>query len=168
MELNTSTLTPLQRQMAERLKVSTLTPGFYQPSASVREGIHRVVMAGDTPVLAVGPDNCPYSEKQAEALAKSPKLAKALRTMGFEGDLSATTKKGADLGLPDTCAAMIVKPTGEVVEGTSLDKQQVHQMNSFVTLPPEKGQTLAALICTDNELLHILDPWAPALPTSGA
>lgn len=128
------------------------------------QATHCTVVVGGTHVIALGPKECPYSREQANALAASDRLKQALSILEIEGEMFSGSLEGSHIDWPETCAGVVVKKSGEIVEATPMDKPLLGDLNTIILLPTEKGQALASLLCTDNEILHILDPWAPSLP----
>jgi len=81
---------PQRQDLAQCLAASTITPGMigFATIESLREGFHCAVFVGDAPVILTGEIFCEVSKAQANALARSPEVARLLKCAGHAGEIT--------------------------------------------------------------------------------
>jgi putative DNA primase/helicase len=155
---NAMPLNPYQVELARLLKVSTLTPGHYTPSANLRTGRHVAVFAGYCPVVLCGPADDEESVNQARFLAGS-KLARRIFTepSGKAGDqLRVGVVDGRDLSWGQTLSAIVSKPSGQIEIGDG-------EGPLIAILLDDPDGIRASALCIMTETARAFDPAAPEL-----
>lgn len=143
-----------QNQLQEFLKASTVTPGLYSPSHSVRFGDHVAVMVDGSPILLTGPAGDQESISQAEAFVSSKAFSQAVKALDISGDLSVEAVSGESISWPSSCEAVVQSEPG-VVESSG--------DGGLMTINLSQHRGLTTLLCTNTELARIIDPEAPEM-----
>ena len=142
--------------LAHRLKLSTLTPGCYQPSESVKTGKHAAVLLGSIPVILCGPSEDYDSIELASKLSQSSRLQALFSLYGLSGAISNGVCNGRDIVWKDCCSAIVAKNTGLVEDGS--------ESGPLISIILEdQNNAIATACCTDQEISRIFDPSCPDL-----
>ena len=153
MELNA-----YQTELARLLKLSTLTPGSYSPSATMKEGNHAAVFVDETPILLCGPVDDPESVQQVEALVANQQFQKALRAAGKIGELHGGNLSGSNFDWPDQIAAVTAKQSGEEVSTNDPGDGPIVAM-----VLDDPHHALTTLCCVNTSMARIFDKTVPVL-----
>lgn len=144
--------------LADKLAASSLTPGTYQPSFSVKNDEHAAVLVSGTPLILTGPADDAESIRQAECLAVSPEFIRMVRVAGLTGGITVSAIRGGDINWPKQCDAIVSKPCGQVEHG--------NEDGPLMTIIlGDSMQPLATAMCVTTTVAQVIDPFAPNLDT---
>lgn len=142
-----------QKMLMERLALSTLTPGVYTPSETMKAGTHIAVFIGENPLILTGPIDDSASQEQAQALAKSDAFAALVKKSGYIGRPRVGEITGNSIDWKDKYSAIVAKESGEVEYG--MLKGDLMAVILADDLP------LATVMCIDSEIAKAIDPLSP-------
>lgn len=145
-----------QTRLAELLKLSTLTPGFYTPSERVKHGSHAAVFSGDTPIFLTGPSDCEISVSEAFALTRSQMFVIGLENIGITGELTSGVISGESIQWKNSYSSLVRSESGTVEEGDDNNGELI-----AINLLDRKE--LTALMCINTSLARIFDENCPEL-----
>lgn len=143
---------PQRQDLAQRLAASTITPGSigFATIESLREGFHCAVFVGGAPVILTGEIYCEASKAQAEALARSPEVARLLKCAGHSGEINPGWTSGHHVTWGNQEYAVVDKPpTGEV-------SQHGDPGDLIAVVLGDRDGRIATALCVIPETINIL------------
>ncbi len=146
---------PYQEKLLELLELSTLTPGTYVPTDSVKSGEHWAVMVDDVPVYLAGPADCAESMAEAKNLAQTIEFKVALGAMNRDGDVTYGMVSGSEIDWQEGYSAVVRSESGQREE--SLDNDELVGINLL------NEPALTVWMCVNTVMAQILDPDCPEL-----
>lgn len=146
-------LTPEQKELMDRLALSTLTPGVYTPSEAVKTNMHVAVFAGDKPLILTGSFDDKSSIEQAQALAKSPVFQRLVEKSGYTGALHVGDIHGNQIEWKEKLSAIVAKESGKVETG--------QEKGDLMAIVLADDLPLATVMCVDSEIAKAIDPLSP-------
>jgi N12 class adenine-specific DNA methylase/antirestriction protein ArdC/phage/plasmid primase-like uncharacterized protein len=148
--------TAYQAELARLLKLSTLTPGNYEPSEAAKTDNHAAVFVGDEAVILCGPSDDPLSVSQADALAASPQVQNFYRAAGYTDQFYSGVVSGSHIQWGMIESAIVSKPSGLVELGDDIGPLIAVVLN-------DPKQALTTTLCVTTATARILDPDVPEL-----
>jgi hypothetical protein len=146
----------LADKVSRLLRLSTLTPGGYAPTAEVRSAFHAAVFCGDQALVLCGPSDDEASVKEASALSSSKAFKKLCAFSGRKGDITQGFISGKAIPWKSQEFAIVKSISGVVETGEGSGKLIALVLNDV------EG-TLTTLMCTTTEIARIFDPQVPDL-----
>lgn len=147
------TIAPEQKELLDRLALSTLTPGVYTPSEAVKTNMHVAVFAGDMPLILTGSFEDHASIEQAHSLAKSPVFQRLVEKSGYAGELRVGDIHGNEIDWKDKLSAVIAKESGKIETG--------QEKGDLMAIILADDLPLATVMCVDSEIAKAIDPLSP-------
>lgn len=150
-------ISPEQKELLDRLALSTLTPGVYTPSEAVKTNMHVAVFAGEKPLILTGSFDDKSSIEQAHSLAKSPVFKRLVEKSGYTGALHVGDIHGNQIEWGEKLSAVIAKESGKIETG--------QEKGDLMAIILADDLPLATVMCVDSEIAKAIDPLSP-LPTA--
>lgn len=147
------TITTEQKELLDRLALSTLTPGIYTPSEAVKNNMHVAVFAGEKPLILTGSFDDKASIDQAHSLANSPAFKNLLEKSGFPGELRVGDIHGNQIEWQNKFSAVVAKESGKVENG--------QEKGDLMAIILADDLPLATVMCVDSEIAKAIDPLSP-------
>ncbi|OLF82032.1 hypothetical protein AWH63_10865 [Marinobacter sp. C18] len=140
-----------RNEIARRLKASSLTPVIYQPTEAMRQQSHIAVWVNHFPLILCGRYEHPASMQVAEELARHPRLADLIRSVGQPmKDCRTGIIHGKSICWQHDTSAIAISSPGELEQGRSEGR-----MVAIVLGDPR--QSITAGLCIDSELEAIIN-----------
>ncbi len=144
---------PFVRRLQAHLKVSTLTPGVFTPSACFKSQSFAAVLVGDTPVILTGAGDDTNSFNQAEKFCQAQAFKAAVAGLALNGKTTAQIVEGDAIDWPQVCEAVVGSTSGSVELGSDTGELKMISLNAY--------RGLTTLLCVNTELARIIDPQVP-------